>query len=565
MAETRRRSEPAYRLRVEKDVEIPARDGARLMADIFRPDSEERFPAVLNIGPYQKDKLWIPPPDLEEAPNEYMNWETANPLWWVPRGYILIRIDTRGTGKSLGHCDPGGLIEALDYYDAIEWAAKQDWCSGKVGTLGISYYASVQWRVANLQPPSLKAIIPWEGWGDCYRDRCFHGGIFSLDFCSNWQSKYMAHHLLGKTFKYNTDSFRTEGLWECMRHSLDSNWWRERSAQWDKIDVPLFSVGNWGGHGLHLRGNVDGYVESASRHKKLRIHTGTHFHPFHSEEGRVEQLRFLDFWLKGIDTGIMDEPPINLQIRTGGGGPYTWRYENEWPLARTVWTKFYLHGQELSPAGKPRADGSLARAPASEQGALHYDATIMGRSGIPAASWAVQLSGDGARFGVAFETDPLQEDMEVTGPVKLVLWVSSTTEDMDIFATVRNIGPDSQDVFEIGPQGQKMPVAKGWLRASQRKLDPKRSTFYRPYHTHDERCELVPDEPVCCEIEIWPTCIVFKAGHRIRLDIQPRDGICSAPYTHHHADYNMGRNAVHFGGPMPSHLLLPVIPARSPL
>src|ERR1019366_2766606 len=107
-----------------------------------------------------------------EAPNEYMNWETANPLWWVPRGYILIRIDTRGTGKSLGHCDPGGLIEALDYYDAIEWAAKKDWCSGKVGTLGISYYASVQWRVANLQPPSLKAIIPWEGWGDCYRDRC---------------------------------------------------------------------------------------------------------------------------------------------------------------------------------------------------------------------------------------------------------------------------------------------------------------------------------------------------------------------------------------------------------
>lgn len=149
------------KLIVEKDVRIPMRDGTLLYADVFRPDfADERCPAIMNIDPYQKDKVWIPPDDLEEAANPYMAWETANPEWWCPRGYVLVRADTRGTGKSPGTSEPSSYQEALDAYDVTEWIARQSWCNGNVGTLGISYHAAFQWRLANLQPPSLKAIMP---------------------------------------------------------------------------------------------------------------------------------------------------------------------------------------------------------------------------------------------------------------------------------------------------------------------------------------------------------------------------------------------------------------------
>ena len=164
---------------------------------------------------------------------------------------------------------------------------------------------------------------------------------------------------------------------------------------------------------------------------------------------------------------------------------------------------------------------------------------------------------------MSFETDPMPEDTEITGPIVLVLWVSSTSRDVDIFATIRNIGPDGEDRWEVGQQGNPVPVAKGWLRASHRKLDPTRSLPYRPYHAHDERQWLRPGEVVECQVEIWPSCMVFRKGHRLRLDIQPRDGVGSEGYTHYHADYNFGaQNTIYAGGAMPSHLLLPVIPAK---
>ena len=542
------------------------RDGAILYADIFRPKGAGKFPAIVNISAYQKDKVWVPPADLEEKANPYMTWETMNPLWWVPRGYICVRIDTRGSGKSPGLSDPGGWQETLDFYDAIEWTARQPWCSGNIGTAGISYHATTQWRVAGLQPPSLKAIIPWEGWGDGYRDSAFHGGIFQLYYLATWYATQMAHHLLGEPQEYNPDAFRNERLFQYMQHSLDTGWWDNRSAQWDKIKVPMFSAGNWSGHNLHLRGNTEGFVRAASKHKKLRIHTGTHYHAFYTEEGRRDQLRWFDYWLKGIDTGIMDEPPVKLLIRTGGGGmnDYKFRFENEWPLKRTQWTRFYLRADQKKPAPEPMScEGSLLKQAPAKRAALTYSATGVSHAGVASASSTMLAAGATHRIGVSFETGPMKADTEVTGPIKLVLWVSSTQKDMDIFATIRNIGPDGKDVWEVGQQGQQVPVAKGWLRASHRKLDPKMSLPYRPYHAHNERWWLKPGVPVECEIEIWPACMVFGKGHRIRLDIQPRDGVGSAPYLHYPAAYNTGgENTVHTGGRMASYLLLPIIPPK---
>jgi len=543
-----------HELIVEKDVKIPMRDGTLLYADVYRPDAgAARIPAIMNIGPYQKDKVWIPPEDLEEAPHPYMAWETANPLWWCPRGYALVRVDTRGTGKSPGTSEPSSYQESLDAYDVTEWIGRQNWCSGNVGALGISYHAAFQWRLANLQPPSLKAIMPWEGRADQYRDQAYHGGIFAMGFIAQWCNSTTAHHLLGKPRSYNPDSFNNNLLWEYMRHDLDSGYWRQISAQWEKITVPLYSVGNWGGFAMHLRGNTEGYMLAASKHKKLRIHTGSHFHPFHAEEARVDQLRWFDYWLKGIDTGIMDEPPVKIEIRTGGStARYPFRFEKEWPIARTKWTKMFLRIDRDSPNTSEAAEGALVAAPPKSAGSISYSA---------GPGHYRPVSG---RSGVSFDTSPMEADTEITGPLVLNVWVSSTAEDMDIYVTIRNIDPQGKDVCEVGQRGEPVScVTKGWLRASHRKLDEQRSLFYRPYHAHDERQWITPGEIVECRVEIWPTSMVFRKGHRLRLDITPRDGVGTGHFTHYYADYNAGAtNTIHSGGDRQSYLLLPVVPEK---
>ena len=548
-----------YKLIVEKDVAIPLRDGAILRADVFRPDTNntgdgEKFPILLITGPYQKDKLWVPPPDLEEKANPYMNWECCNPLWWCPRGYALVRVDSRGSGKSLGQSEPSSYQEAVDTYDAIEHVARQPWSNGNVGCLGISYHANFQWRVANLQPPSLKALMPWEGRADQYRDQAYHGGIFASGFLVSWWYLQAAHHLLGRPNRYNPEAFNNNQLWNYMRNDLDSEWWRQKSARWDQIKVPLYSVGNWGGYGLHLRGNTEGYMLAASGDKKLRIHTGSHYHPFHAEEARIDQLRWFDYWLKGIDTGIMDEPPVKLEIRTGGSKkPYAFRYENEWPLARTQWTKYYLEPVKDKPAtGARPVEGRISTLPPAKSSKITYPASPGGRHA------------HGGRTGVSFETAPMKADTEITGPIVLNLWVSSTSEDMDIFATLRNIDAKGRDVPELGQRGEPTEcITKGWLRASHRKLDKEQSLPYRPYHAHNERWLLKKGEVVECQVEIISTSIVIKKGHRLRLDITPKDGHASAHFTHYHADYNAEAfNTIHSGKDKPNYLLLPIVPPK---
>ena len=549
-----------YGMIVEKDVKIPLRDGGYLYADIFRPViATEKFPAIANITVYNKDKLWIPPSDLEEEANPYMNWEAANPLWWVPRGYVCVRIDSRGTGKSPGRCEPSSYQESVDFYDCIEWLAKQEWCSGNLGTLGISYHAACQWRLANLNPPSLKAIIPWEGRADQYRDQAYHGGIFSMGFLGNWVNQHMARHLLGRTRKYNPDSFSPDMLWQYLSHDLDSEWWRMCSARWDQIKVPVYTVGNWGGWGLHLRGNTEAYLCAESKHKKLRIHTGDHFRPFHSNEGKVDQLRFFDYWLKGMQNGIMDEPPIKLEIRTGGSKkPYAFRFENEWPLARTQWTKMYFSIEKDRSPEESHTEGRLIPEKMAATRKISYSGSNPNKAGIGSGSSAPGIG----RSGISFVTDPMTHDTEITGPLMANVWVSSTAEDMDVMVTLRNIDPDGNEVFELGQQGQPVVLTKGWLRASHRKLDAAKSLPYRPYHAHNERLWLEPDVPVECQIEIISTCIVLKKGHQLRVDIHAQDSAGSGNFTHFHADYNEeAMHTFHSGGTMNSYILLPIIPS----
>jgi predicted acyl esterase len=163
-------------------------------------------------------------------------------------------------------------------------------------------------------------------------------------------------------------------------------------------------------------------------------------------------------------------------------------------------------------------------------------------------------------MGIALSTTPLTEDVEITGPLAATFYVSSESEDMDLFLTLRHFDTDNNEIMETGQQGTPVPVARGWLRASHRELDPELSLPYRPYHKHTRRLWLKPGEIVKVDVEIWPTSMTFKKGHRIQLDIQPRDGVGSQSYLHYHADYNTGANTIHAGGEYESYLLLPVIP-----
>ena len=527
-------SPPTYGVIFDEDVTIPLRDGSVLMADIYRPDtdnSDTKFPVLVSLSAYQKSMDRILP-----HVSPFTHVERPEPDWWVARGYVLVFIDTRGTGKSPGKADIWSMQEARDLYDAIEWSAKQNWSSGKVGLSGVSYYAITQWNVASLQPPSLTTIVPWEGWADLYRDSVFHGGVLNQNFYGRWWTDVVGKQLLEVTRADNSAAFDENLLWNFMTHHTDGPWWDDvkSRAQFDQITVPLYSSGNWGGWNHHLRGNIEAYVRSASDYKKLQIHIGGHTDAFYSDEGKIEMLRWYDYWLKGNDTGIMDEPPVKLCIRASVD-ECNWRFENEWPLARTQYTKFYLNAQTANVVDDAMHDLRMSTVAPENADEIIFpsgpEAYRRGRAGQPM---------------VTFVTGPLSEDVEVTGHIKLMLWVSSETDDMDVFAYLRNMAPD----------GSVETATRGILKVSHRKLDPELSKPYRPYHTHDDEQKLNPGEVVPIELEIWATSMVFRKGHRIRLDVQPHDG------EHYFAAYKLKNNSIHTGGDRASYVLLPIIPTQ---
>jgi len=263
------------------------------------------------------------------------------------------------------------------------------------------------------------------------------------------------------------------------------------------------------------------------------VHIGGHTDAFYSDEGKHEMLRWFDYWLKGRETGIMDEPPVKLCVRVSVD-ECSWRFENEWPLARTQYTKFYLTTKPADAVADAMHDlGFSTERPTGES-------VITFPSGPEA-----YRRGTAGQPTVTFVTEPLEEDVEITGHINLVLWVSSETDDMDVFAYLRDQAPD----------GSVETATRGILKVSHRKLDPELSTIYRPFHAHDEEQKLAPGEVVPIEVEIWPTSMVFRKGHRIRLDVQPHDG------EHYFAAYKLKNNSIYTGGDRPSHVLLPIIPA----
>jgi uncharacterized protein len=523
-------SQPTHRVLVEKDVKIPTRGGSYVMADVFRPDAAgQKFPPLLSLSVYQKELQYVP------HAGPFTHQERPEPDYWVPRGYVLIFIDSRGTGRSPGNAEIWSMAEARDYYDAIEWAAVQPWSTGKVGLAGVSYYAVTQWIVASLQPPHLTAILPWEGFTDMYREWTYPGGLFGQQRVMRWWTDVTGKQLLEHTRADNAAAYDENYIYDMMVNHLDGAWWDEVKGrgQFDRIAVPFFSVGNW--TSFHFRGNTEAFERAASKDKLFRVHIGGRLTEYYSDEGKTEQLRFYDHWLKGIDTGMMREPRVRLCIRSSPR-ECRWRFEDEFPLKRTRYTKFYLTSEPSGGLVKTSAnDMKLSTGAPEAASALTYDAGPLSAA-------------RGARDepGASFVSEPLAEDTEITGHVNLVTWISSETDDADVFVRLRKMKPD----------GSLESVSDGVLKVSHRKLDPKLSRRDRPYHTHDVEQKLKPGEVVPIEVEIRATSMIFQKGTRIRVDILPHDN------QQYFAVYHLGKNTIYTGGDRSSYILLPIVPPK---
>ena len=569
-------------MRIEWDVPITMDDGLVLSADIFGPIAAGRYPVILSYGPYAKglafqegypsawNRMVTEHPDVAAgSTNPYQSWEVVDPEKWVPEGYVCVRVDSRGAGRSPGFIDPFSPRETRDFYECIEWAGVQPWSNGKVGLNGISYYGINQWQVATLQPPHLTAMCIWEGSADWYRDMTHHGGILST-FWANWYDMQVktVQYGLGERGPRN----RVTGALVCgdvtlsdrelaanradfgdtiLAHPLDDQYHRERSPQWDKVTVPFLSTANWGGQGLHPRGNYEGFTRAAAKNKWLEAHGIEHWTHFYTDYGVNLQKRFFAHFLKGEKNGWDKQPKVQLQVRHPDR--FEERLENEWPLARTQWTTQHLHGRS----------SQLLPAPAQSASTVSFAAL-----------------GDGA----SFISPPLETATEITGPIAARLFVSSSTSDADLFVIFRIYTPDLREITFMGAIDPHTPVAQGWLRASHRKLDPQLSTDCRPYHTHDEKQPLKAGEIVQLDIELWPTSIVVPARHRIAITVRGRDYeyakstgarlsnfknelLGCGPFLHNEprdrpADIFGGTTTLHFGPEHPSFVFLPVIPPK---
>jgi predicted acyl esterase len=512
---------PPAGMRIEHDVPITMEDGLVLRADVFRPDDAGVHPVIMTHGAYAKELSWQEgfsymwqtfarehPEALEGSSNRYQVWETVDPEKWVPDGYACVRVDSRGAGRSPGYLDVFSAQEIRDFAACIEWAGTEPWSNGKVGLLGISYYAMSQWLVAAQKPRHLAAICPWEGASDYYRDVARHGGIANT-FLTSWapQQVFRVQHGLGERgFRdRNTGepvsgpetlsedelrASRADLTTQVREHRLFDDFYRERTADPAQIDVPLLSAANWAHH-LHTRANFEAYLAAGSQQKWLEVHGLEHWTLFFTEYGLDLQKRFFGHFLHGHDNGWLDQPPVTLNIRHADG-TFVRRGEQEWPLARTQWTKLYLDPHQLT----------LGEAATGRPGSRSFDAL-----------------GD----GLTFTTTPFAAETEITGPLAARLHVSSTTADADLFLTLRVLDPDGVDVTFVSAMDPRGVPGFGWLRASHRKLDLERTLPYRPYHAHDELQPLTPGDVVPLDVEIWPTSVVLPPGYRLALTVQGKD------------------------------------------
>ncbi|CAK7206117.1 hypothetical protein SEUCBS139899_008901 [Sporothrix eucalyptigena] len=588
----------------EQNATISLRSSEGLVrCNVYRPKTADKVPVLVTYGPYGKDTFYgdFHAKSFEEVNPEHRSehsaWETPDPRFWTSKGYAVVRADERGIGQSSGLLDTMSRGTSEAFFEVVEWAAEQSWSSGKVGLLGISYYAGSQWRVAARKPKGLAAIIPWEGMSDYYRDRCRHGGILSNSFIKFWWNRQVVSNQYGRPANEDlnlskdidiegpkrpktsigtiegdlSEEERAANRRDQTRDNVenqfrDQEYYASKEYDMGDIDVPLLSVGNWGGILLHLRGNIEGYLHAGSKQKWLRMIVGRHDLPFYYKEEVDIQLSFLDCFLKGNDykgwtTGKV--PPVDLLLRKGDIGfnnalaeqSFTRRAETEWPISRTQYTNYYLTpNQVLTP---------YANQLPNTQSKITYKAL-----GTIDAPQLVQFCTP------AFEA----VETEITGHLVAHLNVSLSPEmrgptpsDIDLFLTLRHIAPSGKEVFYTGTAGDPVPLAKGWLRVTMRKVSvdhPKNRPWlpWREYLSTDVQ-PVIPGEVYAVDVEIWPTQVVVERGGKLVLEVSSGDTQGCGIFLHNDPKDRapakfQGLNHICFGPNYINYLTLPVVPPK---
>ncbi len=529
---------------IEADVPIAMRDGLRLSANIYRPATPGRYPVIMAFTPFGKDMFWsekYPGWGIQYEPHSptvtgSITFEAEDPTFWVPNGYALILVDARGFARSPGQMQTAEVDDSVgaqailsqgawarDMYDAIEWAGVQPWSSGNVGLSGVSILAFSQWRVAALGPPHLKAIIPWEGITDFYRDAMFPGGIRETRFTKP------AGMIDGITPAHDP-------AWPSPESDDPPIGIEKREDDFlSEITVPALICATWSGHGVHTRGSFRAFRKISSKHKFLYIHGRQEWAEFYAAEARNARKLFFDCFLKGTDSRMLDTPPVRMEVRERID-KYTVRYEHEFPLTRTNYVEMFLDAAGLRLSDR-RSENAREASYSAQDGKLVFDHLF-------------------------------RTDTEVTGYASLKLWVSlQDADDTDIFVTIRKLDARGEEVqFDSALTPGKYPVALGWLRLSHRELEPAKSTPWEPYPARvvGPGEKVKPGDVVACSVPVLPSGTLFRAGETLRVEIsgQYRGGEeLSTPHAYGERP-NSGRCCVHTGGLFDSHLLLPIVAAE---
>jgi predicted acyl esterase len=556
--EYRNLSEPSFGATADDNVVVPMRDGVELLADVHRPDADGRFPALIAASPYprQIQDLGAPAGFIEAGATDF----------WVPRGYVHVIANLRGTGGSGGTFGFFDGQERRDMHDLVEWAAGQPWCDGNVGMIGISYFAMTQLQAAVERPPHLKAIFPVAVTADLY-EAAVHHGLFSSAFVTpflsmlgltaertdhTWRSPLVrmarriltsprVHHkfatmngeaavtMMHALLKLPHDPHPWDDLWfdAAVRHPTRDDWWEERNLLplLENVDIPVYLGCDWENAPLHLPSTFTVW-DALSSSPAVRIGMlGEYGLTWPWESLHVEALAWYDHWLKGRDTGILDGPAVRYVLPGAEG----WHTAESWPPAAVY--------QELSLC----ADGVLG----SDEGAPGGREFLVLGAGLGRAKPSPI---DPPSF-LTWTSAPLDSTLDVVGDIELRLVAAATASDTAWIATVQDVAPD----------GAVQDVTAGWLRASLREVDEAASRPGAPVLPCRTPVAVPVGEDVTYRIPLVPNARRFDVGHRIQLVLTSDDQDPSIPAIMNFRHASVGTSSVNRVSSS-SRLLIPVVP-----
>ncbi|HWV43212.1 CocE/NonD family hydrolase [Pseudorhodoplanes sp.] len=528
---------------------IRAADGIELAAAVYLPEGKGRFPTLFAASPYRFDNNVAPATPI-------FLWRETGPIdYYLSHGYAFVHLDVRGTGRSGGEYRYMCPKEQRDLYDVIVWITQQSWSNGKVGGIGQSYYARMQWFMGIQNPPGLACIAPYDGNVDTYRSSAYTGGIPGA-FPSIWYNS-TTRNINQYPASGPSRLIEWDYVGEVKRHTTYDTFWKERAAaeHLDKIKVPVFSIGVWTKVDLHLNGNIVGFQRTQSPKKLLVFGSSSLFAAvadFSSIAFHETYLRpFYDCYLKGEKTSYLDEPDVRYFVP----GAEEFRTAKTWPPENISYRAYYLGA---GPTGSVTSlnDGSLSDTP--QTGSTSYD--------YPNPQWRAGVVGfdksgrpDPVRNVLTFTSAPLDSDLEIAGPIQLNLYASSSNSDTDFIVKLSEQFPRDAETPE-GAQPRSRVVTKGWLRASHRAIDAEKSLPCAPWYSHVAPEPIEPGKIYLFQIAVMPTANRFRKGSRIRLEIANGDSqLTEFVFQHDYTPDKVGRDTLHHSSEHPSHILLPVV------